>query len=216
MSDLANLAAALVAFQQDMPTVEKSRTAKVPTKSGGEYSYTYAGLADVVKLATPLLTKHGLSFSCCPRRSTQGDYDLVGILLHTSGESIEGCLPIQGTRAQEIGSSLTYGRRYLFGCMTGLVTDDDDDGALAHNSRRAQRKPPTDDPWAGAEQRPVSEAQTKLMGQLMSRLGMTDRDLALKYVADVIGREVGSRNELTVNEASRVIESLKNDEKAGQ
>lgn len=68
------------------------------------------------------------------------------------------------------------------------------------------------DPWAGAEQRPVSQAQVKTIGTLMSKLGMTDRDLALRYVADVIGRAVGSRNELTVGEASKVIESLKNDD----
>lgn len=70
------------------------------------------------------------------------------------------------------------------------------------------------DPWAGAEERPVSEAQITLMGTLMSKLGMTDRDLALKYVADCIGREVASRNELTLSEASKVIESLKKDEAA--
>ncbi|HET6917296.1 MAG TPA: ERF family protein [Acidimicrobiales bacterium] len=207
MTETKSLAAALAAFQAEMPTVSKDRTAKV-----GTYSYTYAGLADVMHAAIPLLTKHGLSFSCCPRRSPQGDYDLVGILLHESGETLEGCLPIQGTKAQEIGSSLTYGRRYLFGCITGLVTDDDDDGALANNStRRAQRKPPAE-PWP--EARTVSQAQVNLMGTLMSKLGMTDRTLALAYVKDVIGREVASRNDLTVNEAAQVIESLKNDERA--
>jgi hypothetical protein len=71
-----------------------------------------------------------------------------------------------------------------------------------------------EDPWAGAENRPVSEAQITTIGTLMSKLGITDRELALKYVADVIGRMVQSRKELTVTEASQVIESLKADEKA--
>ena len=43
----ANLAAALAAFQSEMPTVKKSHKASVPTKAGGSYSSTYADLADV-------------------------------------------------------------------------------------------------------------------------------------------------------------------------
>ncbi len=137
MSD--NIAAALAAFQAEMPTVPKSHTAKVPLKAGGSYSYKYADLADVTEAAMPLLTNHGLSFSSCPRAAERG-YELVGVLLHTSGEKLEGSLPIGGTSPQEIGSSLTYMRRYLLGCLTGLVTDNDDDGSLAQAA--ATRKPP--------------------------------------------------------------------------
>lgn len=135
----ASLAAALVAFQGDMPTVHKGKTANVPTKTGGSYKYTYADLADVVQSATPLLVKHGLSFSAKPRRTEAGDYELVGVLRHTSGESDEGSLPILGRTAQEIGSSITYGRRYLLGCMTGIVTDDDDDAQTASQTQERTR-----------------------------------------------------------------------------
>jgi hypothetical protein len=133
--NVANLAAALVAFQADMPTVKKAQKAVVPTKSGGSYSYTYAGLADVVRVAMPLLTQHGLAFTALPRFK-EGRYELVGTLLHSSGESIKGTLPINGSTPQEMGSSITYMRRYLFGCLTGLVTDDDDDGAVATRAAR--------------------------------------------------------------------------------
>ncbi|MGB0972385.1 MAG: hypothetical protein ACPGVG_15710, partial [Mycobacterium sp.] len=33
------LAAALVGFQAEAPTINKGRTALIPTKSGGSYSY---------------------------------------------------------------------------------------------------------------------------------------------------------------------------------
>ena len=95
MNDRPNLAAALAAFQAEAPTVSKGKTAKVPTKAGGSYSYTYANLADVVEAAYPLLSKHGLSFSCVPRTTERG-YELAGILLHSSGESLEGSLPLSG------------------------------------------------------------------------------------------------------------------------
>lgn len=147
----ANLAAALAEFQAEMPTVHKGKTATVPTKTGGSYKYTYADLADVTAAATPVLTKHGLSFSAQPRRTEQGDYELEGVLLHSSGERETGSLPIFGRTAQEIGSSLTYGRRYLLGCLTGIVTDDDDDAATANPSERTRRQAPPPDPAAEAK-----------------------------------------------------------------
>lgn len=143
----ANLAAALVAFQKEMPTVTKGKTANVPTKTGGSYSYTYADLADVVEASTPALTRNGLAFTARPRRTEQGDYELVGVLTHTSGEEKEGSLPLMGRTAQEIGSSITYGRRYLLGCMTGIVTDDDDDAQTASQSQhRTRPQPPPETP----------------------------------------------------------------------
>ena len=58
----------------------------------------------------------------------------------------------------------------------------------------------------------VSEKQVKMIGALMSKLGMTDKAISLSYVADVIGREVESRNDLTKQEASLLITALKSDE----
>ena len=42
------LAAALVCAQAEFPTVTKTKVARVPTKGGGEYSYRYADLPDVL------------------------------------------------------------------------------------------------------------------------------------------------------------------------
>lgn len=211
MSDTAKIAAALAAFQSEMPTVAKAKTAKVPTKNGGSYSYTYADLADVTEAAMPVLTRHGLAFSALPRRTETGAYELVGTLLHTSGETLSGSLPLSGGSEQQMGSSLTYQRRYLLGCMTGLVTDNDDDGRLAQEAhqRQSERRsapPPTEPPRSGPN--PASQAQIKMLGALMGQHGMTDRDAALAFVGDAIGRQVGSRNEMTAREASQVIDAL--------
>ena len=138
----SKLAEALVAFQAEMPTVHKGRTATVPMKAGGSYRYSYADLADVSETATPLLVKHGLSFSARPRRVEDGSCEIAGVLRHVSGEFDEGALPLYGRTAQEIGSSITYARRYLLGCMTGIVTDDDEDGQVATTTQeRTQRQP---------------------------------------------------------------------------
>lgn len=140
------LAAALAAFQADMPKVHKGKTARVPTKGGGSYSYDYADLADVTAVAMPKLAEHGLSFVSCPRQTERG-YELVGTLVHKSGEHLTGALPLTGGTEQALGSSLTYLRRYLLGSMTGIVTDDDEDGAAAtHAPRQAEQQPPQPTP----------------------------------------------------------------------
>lgn len=130
-----DLATALAAFQGEVPTVHKGKTAKVEKDGRTLYSYAYADLADVADVAYPVLSRHGLSFTTKPIHMEGLGFVLQGILRHCSGERDEGYLPIQGRDAQAIGSSLTYNRRYLLGCMTGIVTDEDDDG-----SRAAQAK----------------------------------------------------------------------------
>lgn len=125
------LARALVAVQAALPVVGKNKTARIPGKNGGTgYSYSYADLGDVTAAAMPLLTANGLAFSCCPRAAERG-YELVGVLLHVSGEAREGALPLHGNDPQAIGGALTYMRRYLLGSMIGLVTDEDADGQQA-------------------------------------------------------------------------------------
>lgn len=92
-------------------------------------------------------------------------------------------------------------------------------------SRRT--KPEPDDPplddapevpgLDGDEARPdddepgVTAAQLKNIGRLMTKAEITERAHALEYVATVVGRKVGSRKELTVTEASALIEALMRD-----
>lgn len=125
------LVRAMLAVQAALPVVQKSKTARVPMKGGGQYSYTYADLGDVTAAAIPLLNANGLVFTATPRRTESGSYELAGRILHESGESIEGALPLHGNDPQQIGGALTYHRRYLLGCLLGIVTDDDADGRQA-------------------------------------------------------------------------------------
>lgn len=223
MSDTGKIAEALAAFQSEMPIVAKTHTAKVPTKAGGSYSYTYADLADVTEAAMPLLSKNGLSFSTCPRAAEGRGYELVGILLHTSGERLEGTLPIAGNSPQEYGSSLTYMRRYLLGCLTGIVTDDDDDGGLAQKA--ATRKPaarsapaaPPHEPWsdeppdltpAPTNTTPLTTRTRGQMFALFAQKGVPD-DAQLPGINHITGANYQSRKDITEAHAKAVIAVLK-------
>lgn len=209
------LAKALAAFQAEMPTVAKTKTANT-----GSYSYKYADLADVTHAAMPLLAKHGLSFVTTPYVTERG-MGLEGVLLHESGERLTGSLPFSGGQPQQIGSALTYLRRYLFGCMTGVVTDDDDDGQAAQ-SGGAKRKPaakkaasaPEREPWpqavapSGPRLLDTSSALAKALYAKLRDQGI-DKVGATQVYRDVTGRQdIASSKELTEAQAREVLKRL--------
>lgn len=70
---------------------------------------------------------------------------------------------------------------------------------------------PVSEPASASEPATVTAQQLKKIGAAMRDLGITERSNALAYVNDCIGREVGSRNELTKHEAGKVIDSLERD-----
>jgi hypothetical protein len=118
---IENLAKALTAFQSEVATV--SKTADNPF-----FHSKYADLASIIEAIRKPLAKNGLSFSQFP----DGD-SLTTILLHTSGEWIEASYTLNavGKKPQEVGSAITYARRYALGAVLGIATDEDDDGNAA-------------------------------------------------------------------------------------
>lgn len=201
-----NLAKSLAAVQAALPTVHKGKTASIKSDKGS-YGYTYADLADVTTAILPLLAKNGLSFVAHPRLTEKGGYELAATLLHESGESIVGALPLTGGTPQQLGSSITYMRRYLLGCMTGLVTDDDDDARLATEAAKQARRE-VHQQAAEAAAPKVSDAQSKKLHALLGDLALTDRDKKLKLMAWHTGRDITSSADLTAREAKAFIDYL--------
>ena len=201
MTDHPNLAAALAAVQAALPVVHKGKTANV-----GTYKYTYADLADVTAAIMPLLSRNGLAFACTPRLVASGHgYELAATLMHASGETIEGALPIAGT-AQQLGSAITYARRYLLGSMTGVVTDSDDDAKIATEAAKANRREVHKAVAEDAVPR-ISETQTKRLHALCGDLAL-DRDKKLAIATWSAGREITTTSDLTTREASALIDYL--------
>lgn len=135
-SDQATLGAALSAAQAEFPAIERSRTVKVTTKTGGQYSFNYAPLDAILNTIRPVLEKHGLAVSQ-PLTEHDGRPALETILLHRSGESLRGTFPLTSVPAspQELGSLLTYLRRYALVAILGIATEEDDDGNHASVNR---------------------------------------------------------------------------------
>lgn len=116
---------AIVAALGALQDVAKTSTANV-----GTYSYTYAGLPEVMEhVRTPLYTC-GLAVMQSVEQTDRGPA-VTTRLMHTSGQWIESdacVVPVSKGGPQEVGSAITYARRYSLLAFLGLATEDDDGG----------------------------------------------------------------------------------------
>lgn len=140
------IAVALVKFQGVVSNPNKARTASM-----GTYSYTYAALPDIVEELREVLAAYGLAVIQSVG-SYEGNVTISTLVMHESGQWIESeplSMP-SGSKPQDIGSAITYARRYSYAATLGLVTDDDADGQQSAPAKKkaAPKKaaPKTDKP----------------------------------------------------------------------
>jgi hypothetical protein len=134
---IAAIAKALASAQADYVPVPKNKTAKVKMKSGGEFSYNYADLADCLSMAIPRLAKHGIAFTQ-PHTFIDGKLRVVTFLLHESGEWLEsdGIEISEDGDPQQFGAESTYFRRYDGCSFIGVAPDEDTDAQQVGNRIR--------------------------------------------------------------------------------
>lgn len=145
----ANLDKALLIFHQKVKAPKKTGEAKVPTRSGKEFSYKYVELSELHKAIDGPLDEAGLVLKQPPIR--QGNtYGALTILSHPeSGEKIVSgpfLLDNEKGGVQGAGGDCTYSRRYSLCGLLGLAWDDDDDGMSAqgdHTNAQAVSRPAT-------------------------------------------------------------------------
>lgn len=149
-----NLASALAAAQASFVPVPKNKTARVKSqRTGAEYEYKYADLADILNMALPRIAACGLAIMQPIRRIGNGMF-LVTEIHHESGEVFadDGIPLALGGGPQEFGSQLTYMRRYGSCSILGIAPDTDEDGALAQDASKGKGK------QQGQQQREMPEA----------------------------------------------------------
>jgi hypothetical protein len=134
MAEHKNLAAALLAFKAEVPTLPKD-------KVNPHYKSRYTPLDTIGEIIDPLLTKHGLVWTTAPGHDNGRptlDYQLIHA---SSGEALSGTmlLLLDRENSQGLGSAQTYARRYTKVAVLDLVADEDDDGNAA--SRRITSTP---------------------------------------------------------------------------
>lgn len=129
------LAKALVLAKSKMEAPHKNKT-------NPHFKSKYADLAGVKESYQAPIAEQGLSFvNALALKDTV--LTLTTTLLHAeSTEWMASDFPIPaGLKAQEIGSALTYGRRYNVCALLDIVAEDDDDGNAATPAKAPEKKP---------------------------------------------------------------------------
>jgi len=220
----ATLAEALAALQADPPTL---------TKNKAGHQSKYADLVQVNEQVLARLNSLGVIYTCAPGL-VEDKFVLEYELRHvTSGETKSGRYPLKlADNPQQMGSAITYARRYVLLALTGVAAEDeDDDGQAASGRRTAQRatqarqRPVADapeQPTAQRAQRParpagppplpgeggITQPQQALMHKLLNDLGRGEREAGLAYISDVLRREVTTTKDLSKGDAKQVIDAL--------
>ncbi len=146
---IGKIATALAKAQGKFERVHKDSKAEVKKKDGTYlYSYTYATLADSLAAVSAALAENEIALlqpTCCSR----GGVSVTTILAHSSGEWMASdlAMPVEETRAQAVGSAITYARRYALQAFIGIAPDDDD-GGDAHKNPPASKPTPKANPPA--------------------------------------------------------------------
>lgn len=147
---MKELFTALAEFQGEVENIELNSTVSVKTAGGGSYNFDYATLGQILSTIRPILKKHGLSFTQLMHEGKMATW-----IRHSSGQELMSSIQLppltkfnkEGVEvsmtAQEIGSVITYFRRYGLVTAFGLVAEDDEDGNIATGNtvERKETKP---------------------------------------------------------------------------
>lgn len=183
------VAKALVHAQAEFGVATKDST-------NPHFKSRYADLASVRAACMPALVKHGLGVL-----QTIEDQDDAGLtirttVLHLSGEWLAGTLrlPLAQPSVQAIGSAITYGRRYGWATLLGIVADDDDDGTAAQQAAPAQMRarapeelvlPGKAKAWGGHAGKLLQDVPPSVLRKFIDWCLNTDGDLAAKYEPEI-------------------------------
>lgn len=107
------------------------------TAQAGKKTYRYLNLATILKTIKPVFEKHGLAFSQRVTFDNTGEarqvIGTVETIIFDDKEQMVACsYPFFVTGdPQQVGSAITYARRYSLYAVLGIFPDKDDDGAYA-------------------------------------------------------------------------------------
>jgi len=192
-------AAAMVRFQAECPMIRKMTTATVVHRAGGQHSYNYAELPEILRTAGPHLHANGLSHSWRTEENQEGRLRCVCIIRHRDGHTVETPVPCplgsdaKMSDAQKCGSALTYFRRQSLVLALGLTTcDPDDDGA-----------------GGTARFEPISEEQAQELHRFMLDVN-TDFEAFFAYFSEGSDHKITAVSDLPASrfaEAMRMLET---------
>lgn len=164
------------------------------TAQAGNRTYKYLNLATILKTIKPVFEKHGLAFSQRVTFDNAGEarqvIGTVETIIFDDKDLMVACsYPFFVTGdPQQVGSAITYARRYSLYAVLGIFPDKDDDGAYAKQRYETADRPISAEQYADlvkamdAHNIP-SEARGEFINGVLNRQvrgwrGLTQADLA--------------------------------------
>lgn len=141
--------AAMARMQIELPSIAE--------RGKGHGAIRYATLEDINDVVKPIMKEHGFAISFRVDHEPQ-QIRVTGVLMHQAGhrEQTTMALPIDTSGSknavQAVGSSVSYGKRYVMSALLNITTRGEDD-----------------DGYAAAPADTVTDAQAKTLQSLMDR-----------------------------------------------
>lgn len=161
LGDMAPLWAALAAASAEFSPIERTKSVRVSPRQGPAYTYQYAPLEDVIAATRPALAKHGLVLIqpfASAANTEERELSVLSILAHSSGAMIRSVVSfvpdiitpahdnypekVRQMRDPELGSKVTYLRRYAYQALLGITSEDseDDEGNTLEGAPQQQKR----------------------------------------------------------------------------
>jgi hypothetical protein len=124
---------AMAEAKADIPVIHKNRAVDF-TSAKGRTNYKYEDLAEIARVVSPILARHGLSYRYRVTSNLNEPVTVTCIVSHRGGHFEE--VTLMGGRddtggknaIQQVASTLTYLQRMTLKAALGLAASDDDDG----------------------------------------------------------------------------------------
>lgn len=138
MRDQAERALNAVLSEIIIPVVKKNGKIPLPSKTDGQTrEVAFAKWPDIYKALMPILRAKdlSLSFTAPARKSDGGGAEMTGRVSHKDGAFREAqiSLPLDTgpgrNNLQAMGSTISYGKKYLTFMLLNIATEDEDDDA---------------------------------------------------------------------------------------
>lgn len=169
------LAVALAKAQGELKNIEKG-------KINPHLKSKYADIADGLEVMRPVLSANGIALiQATEFNQDTGIFMLHTRLLHRSGQWVESTYPLPtGVKATDMGSAITYARRYAAFALVGVAgANEDDDGTAANAAppvKGAPKKVPLinkDELLASAQE--IAAKGTEALREWWTQLPQKDR-----------------------------------------
>lgn len=161
--------------------------------STGKRTYKYLSLATLLKSIKPIFSKHGLAFMQKVTFAGAGDgRQVLGtvetVIFDDTEQTTVSAYPFLVTGdPQQVGSAITYARRYSLTTILGIFPDKDDDGGYAKQRFDTADRPIGADQYATLvkamdSHNLPSDARGEFIGSVLNRpvkgwRGITQDDL---------------------------------------